>query len=128
MNRWLSSSEISLSSERKQRKLAEELVGENLDAETAPFSFTLASGGEELRVAAHIFIPNLVEKVVQMLEQNEKYNFQIMHDKYTYMWLCSPTTNSSLILREGRLTWHGGIIPEDEVWLKLGGDKGDPSK
>ena len=24
----------------------------------------------------------------------------------------------------GRLTWHNGIIPETEVWVKLGGDKG----
>lgn len=23
-----------------------------------------------------------------------------------------------------RLTWHEGIIPEDEIWIKLGGDKG----
>ena len=23
-----------------------------------------------------------------------------------------------------RLTWHNGVIPENEVWLKLGGDKG----
>ena len=23
-----------------------------------------------------------------------------------------------------RLTWHKGAIPDDEVWLKLGGDKG----
>ena len=24
-------------------------------------------------------------------------------------------------------TWHGGAIPGDEVWLKLGGDKGGGS-
>ena len=70
MYRWLSSSGVSLSSERKQAK---QQVGDNLDAESAPFSFNLASGGEELRAAAHIFIPNLVEKVVQLLDQNEKY-------------------------------------------------------
>ena len=23
-----------------------------------------------------------------------------------------------------RLTWHNGAIPPDEIWLKLGGDKG----
>lgn len=22
------------------------------------------------------------------------------------------------------MTWHEGIIPEDEIWIKLGGDKG----
>ena len=50
--------------------MAKEQVGDNLEAETAPFSFSIPSGGEELRVAAHVFIPNLVEKVVQLLEQN----------------------------------------------------------
>ena len=25
--------------------------------------------------------------------------------------------------RAGRLTWHD-VIPSDEVWIKLGGDKG----
>ena len=23
-----------------------------------------------------------------------------------------------------RLTWHGGFIPENEIWVKLGGDRG----
>ena len=26
--------------------------------------------------------------------------------------------------RVHRLTWHKGAIPEDEIWIKLGGDKG----
>ena len=28
------------------------------------------------------------------------------------------------IHRAGKLTWHDGLIPHDEVWVKLGGDKG----
>ena len=24
----------------------------------------------------------------------------------------------------GRLAWHGDLIPQDEIWVKLGGDKG----
>ena len=27
----------------------------------------------------------------------------------------------------GRLTWHDGVILQDEVWVKLGGDKGGTS-
>ena len=27
-------------------------------------------------------------------------------------------------VQEGTLTWHDGTIPGDEIWLKLGGDKG----
>ena len=26
--------------------------------------------------------------------------------------------------RTGRLTWHEGFIPANEIWLKIGGDKG----
>ena len=26
-----------------------------------------------------------------------------------------------------RLTWHDGLIPPDEIWLKVGGDKGGGS-
>ena len=28
------------------------------------------------------------------------------------------------MLSAGRLTWHDGIIPDTEIWVKLGGDKG----
>ena len=26
--------------------------------------------------------------------------------------------------RHGHLYWHEGRVPEDEIWLKIGGDKG----
>ena len=28
------------------------------------------------------------------------------------------------VFRIHRLTWHNGAIPENEIWLKLGRDKG----
>ena len=31
------------------------------------------------------------------------------------------------LFRSTGLTWHQGAIPEDELWLKLGGDKGHGS-
>ena len=30
-------------------------------------------------------------------------------------------------LRENQLTWHSGVIPSSEVWVKIGGDKGGGS-
>ena len=27
----------------------------------------------------------------------------------------------------GRLTWHEGVIPQSEIWVKIGGDKGGGS-
>ena len=32
--------------------------------------------------------------------------------------------DSILFYRLGKLTWHDGLIPEGEIWMKLGGDKG----
>jgi len=29
--------------------------------------------------------------------------------------------------RVNRLTWHDGAIPADEIWVKIGGDKGGGS-
>ena len=34
--------------------------------------------------------------------------------------------NSCTNHRAERLTWHNGIIPSDEIWVKVGGDKGGP--
>ena len=49
--RWLKEYGIALSSEQKQRKRAAVMVGHNLEAEPVPFTFSLASGGEEIRAA-----------------------------------------------------------------------------
>jgi hypothetical protein len=52
--------------------IAKEKIGDNLETENAPFSFSLTSGGDEITAAAYDFIPNLVDKLTQLLEQNEK--------------------------------------------------------
>jgi hypothetical protein len=49
-------------------------VGDNLDAETAPFSFKLKAG-EELRGAAHAYTPSLTEKITQLLLEYERLHF-----------------------------------------------------
>ena len=36
-------------------------------------------------------------------------------------------TSISIFNRLGQLTWHDGIIPENEIWVKVGGDKGGSS-
>ena len=38
--------------------------------------------------------------------------------------MCHRTLMELFLLRESTLTWHEGMIPDDEIWLKLGGDKG----
>ena len=52
--------------------IAAKQIGDNLESEVAPFAFPLDSGGEELRSAAHVFIPNLQQKLIQLLEENDR--------------------------------------------------------
>ena len=57
---------VSLASERKQRKLAKELIGENLSAEMAPFMFS-SDNGVEFRETPFVFVPNIIARVVDKL-------------------------------------------------------------
>lgn len=61
-----------LAGEKAQRELSKELLGADLVAEPAPMSFHLPSGGEELRAAPLVCVPDLIGKVVQLLEQNRE--------------------------------------------------------
>ena len=63
---------IHLESESKERSLAKELVGANLSSEMVAFSFSLDGGGEEIRKAPIAYIPDLAQKVIQMLDQNDR--------------------------------------------------------
>lgn len=67
--RWLKVFHVSLASERRQRTLAKEAVGENLAAEMAPFTFS-AGGGEEIREAPFVYVPNLIARVADTLTHN----------------------------------------------------------
>ena len=54
------------------RHISSQIVGDNLKGEIAPFSVTIPSGGEEIKGAPLIFIPHLVDKVVPLLDGNER--------------------------------------------------------
>ncbi|KAL5517069.1 hypothetical protein EMCRGX_G002537 [Ephydatia muelleri] len=71
-NRWLKPSGVSISCEEKMRQIARGLLGENLQGEVAPLSFCLSSGGEEIRGAPLVFMPDLNQKVIQMLDDNHR--------------------------------------------------------
>jgi hypothetical protein len=63
---------VELASEAKERSLANELVGPNIDAESLPFTFLVDDcHHEEVRRAPMAYVPNLVGKVIQVLEQND---------------------------------------------------------
>ena len=47
------------------------LLGHNLEGEEAPFPFP-TSRGVDIRPAPLVYIPDLIGKVTQMLDQNDK--------------------------------------------------------
>ena len=59
-----------MAGEKRQRCPARELVGDNLICEPVPMSFSLSSGGEEIRATPYAYTPDLTAKVFQILEQN----------------------------------------------------------
>ena len=61
---------IGLASEHSMRRLSAEQTGSNLAAEAVPFSFPLKNG-VDLRPAPMVYVSDLVQKVIQILEQNQ---------------------------------------------------------
>ena len=68
--RWLSMWGVGMATEKKMRVEASELVGDNLSAELTPFSFNHKDGGEIIKNASFAYVPNLWEKVKDMLDRN----------------------------------------------------------
>lgn len=52
------------------RKEASRLVGNNLASEMVPFAFAHKDGGEVIKAAPFAFVPNLWDKVKDLLDQN----------------------------------------------------------
>ena len=58
MNEW----GLPIASEKRMRKVASELIGDNLEAELAPMSFS-HKGGEVIKEAPIAYISRLWEKI-----------------------------------------------------------------
>ena len=52
-----------------QRSLAKDLITTEIVAEIAPFTYALKKGGEEVKPGAMAYIPNMPDKVFELLEQ-----------------------------------------------------------
>ena len=65
--RWLKESGVVLAGDKKQRALANTLLGDNLEAEAEPMPFPLKGGGEEVRARPFAYVPDVTEKVLQTL-------------------------------------------------------------
>ena len=63
---------VSIATE-KMRHDAADLIGDNLHAELVPFSFSHKDGGEEIKEAPMACIPDLWQKVQDLLDQNSDH-------------------------------------------------------
>ena len=72
-------------------------------------------------MAAIAYVEDLENLVLSILVENKRYLFNTQ--KYTRIAMHVYLHNT----RSGRLTWHDGMIPSEEIWLKIGGDKGGGS-
>jgi hypothetical protein len=103
MRRWMKSWSINVAGERKQRQLMkQDLEKIPVEAENVPFAFSTRCKqiGQELRPAPLAFISDLKSLIFHLLEEKDRLK---------------------------QLTWHNGLIPSDEIWIKIGGDKGGSS-
>ena len=72
MLRWMKAQGVQLASERSVRRLSGEMLGDNLAATEVPLSQPLRFG-IDLKVSPLVYVPDLVGKIFQLLEQNDRY-------------------------------------------------------
>ena len=80
-HRWMKGLNVSFASEKKQRTLAKELVGDNITAEKGAFSFPVDKG-EEIREAPFVYCTNLIARVADTICNHERCSLK----KITHMY------------------------------------------
>lgn len=61
---------MGIASEGKMRAEAGRLTGDNLAAESVPFSFSSKESGVDIKPAPFVYVPHLWDKVQWLLEEN----------------------------------------------------------
>ncbi|XP_038062352.1 uncharacterized protein LOC119733624 [Patiria miniata] len=93
-----------IASERSMRTQQKRLLKDYLEGELVELMFPSAksdgSHGFEGRMVPYVTVNNLSMMVLDYLDGLEECN---------------------------SLTWHSGVIPPNEIWVKIGGDKGGSS-
>ena len=60
---------MQMASEKELRKVSEKQIGDNIKAEAAPLCFP-TKHGFDICLAPLVYVPDLIGKIIQMLEQN----------------------------------------------------------
>ena len=74
LQRWMKAQGVKLASEHSMRVLSQRLIGENLAGEEVPLSQPLRLG-VDVRLSPLVYIPDIVAKITQLLDQNSRYNY-----------------------------------------------------
>ena len=75
MDRWFSEWDVSFAIEGKMQTRAKEHVQDYLVGKNGAFSFLLKDRGEEVRIAPHVYVSSLWDKLQTLLDQHERYNY-----------------------------------------------------
>lgn len=62
-----------MGSEAKQRALAKDILGDNLIATRGAFTCKRDGGGEEIKEVPFVYVPNLIRKVADVIDNHKKY-------------------------------------------------------
>lgn len=63
---------MSLASERSQRIMAKDIIGDNLAVERGAFTFSLDGGGEEVRSVPFAYVPNVIAKIADLVAAHQR--------------------------------------------------------
>ncbi len=91
-------------------------MGDNFCTKLAPFTFLVKDGRHSLQVrnVPLAYTPDLWLKISDMLDFNDD-----SERRYNYIQISINKLLMPFNYRVHRLTWHGGKIPENEVWINL---------
>ncbi len=110
---------MAIASEGNMRSEAKEFIsGDNLRTELTPFTFSTKE--KHLGVqngSANGLSRRPIEKIEDMLIFNDS-------ERTGYIFFLIRSSDTCSV---HRLTWHEERLPQDEIWVKIGGDKGGGS-
>ena len=69
--RWFKTFSVSIASERKQRQLAKQSIGDNLVAERGAFTFSV-DNGEEIKEVPFVYSPNLMIAIAELVDKHDR--------------------------------------------------------
>ena len=66
----------------KQRALAKDVIGDNMTAEMGAFSFRRDGGGEAIKEVPFVYVPNLIRKATDLIEEHRRYRPRALNVYY----------------------------------------------